>query len=63
MFLRVFYSMIVFAEKELIEANSLAKALIILKKTCLTITTAQSINMLKNSFNLNLKATLSTKLI
>ncbi len=34
-----------------------------IKKKCLNISTAESITILKKSFNLNLKATISTKLI
>jgi hypothetical protein len=63
MFFRVFYAMIIYSEEALFEANSLEKALLIIKRRCLNITTADSVSILKKSFNLNLKATISTNLI
>lgn len=63
MFFRVFYAIVVFTEEDLFQANSLEKALIIIKRKCLNISTEDSVRILKKSFNLNLKATISSNLI
>jgi hypothetical protein len=55
--------MIIYAEEDLFEATSLEKALLIVKRRCLKITSSESVSILKKSFNLNLKATISTNLI
>jgi hypothetical protein len=63
MLFRVFYAMIVYSESDLLTATSLEKALIIIKRKCLNISSSDSTIILKKSFNLNLKATISTNLI
>lgn len=63
MFFRVFYAMIVYAEEPLFQVTSLDKALIIIKRACLNLTPTEAVSILKKSFNLNLKATISTTLI
>jgi hypothetical protein len=54
--------MVAYSEKELAEATSIDKACLVLKKRCLNLTNEQMHQMLKKSFNLNLKALVSSKL-
>lgn len=62
-FYRIYYAMIVFAEKELKEATSIEKACLVLKKKCLGLSASEVYDILKKSFNLNLKAIVSTRLM
>lgn len=62
-FFRIFYAMLVYTEKGLKEATSIDKAFLVLKKKCLGMSSKDIYEILKKSFNLNLRAFASPSLL